>query len=124
MQGNEVAESSFFECKKLNFHENEKDKFVLKGEFLLSNVSSFCWNILGVSLIVLGIFFLFGLILKLFGQQEKLKNIWNLFLNNKKLLLKLIASLLLYFFLWKYTIAIYLMEIVKISLFTWLNIRF
>ena len=42
MQGNEVAESSFFECEKLNFHETEKDKLMLKGEFLLSNISSFC----------------------------------------------------------------------------------
>ena len=42
LQGNEIASNSFFECYKLNFHENEKDKLTLKGEFLLSNVSSFC----------------------------------------------------------------------------------
>ena len=66
LQGNEIASNSFFECYKLNFHENEKDKLTLKGEFLLSNVSSFCWNILGVSLIMLFIFFLFGLIFKFF----------------------------------------------------------
>ena len=33
-------------------------------------------------------------------------------------------SFLLYFFVWKYTLAIYFMGIICISFFSWLNIRF
>ena len=31
MQGSEIAENSFFECEKFNFHESSKDKLALKG---------------------------------------------------------------------------------------------
>ena len=109
IQEEKVTGNEFFDWDKIKLPELEREKRKLKGEFLLSNIYSLCWNIIGIPLLLLVFFIAFGLfLLRIIKKPKDLASSWSKFLKNpKKYRLTLLLSLILYIFAWKYTLVIY-----------------
>ena len=71
LQDEEVTGNEFFDLDKIKLPELESEKEKLKGEFILSNISSFCWNIIGIPILFLVIFIAFGVFLLLIIKKPK-----------------------------------------------------